>query len=297
MGKKWIMKYIKILLIIISLCTVSFILIFNYLFSDNRFNTSEIYYDTEEKVLSNSKSDGVIARDVYGMYEIENKIYYITSYGYGIYDEHTGENSIVKYTNESTIPADVKLNFNRGYLSIKQLDVSEQDTWSKILNNEIKSQHNFPDCYVVKYPFYLSGLQHKIIELNTGKSIGRYSEFSIQNNAFYFVDFGTIGKIDLDTNQVYKFYTSKLLISKFSKEPGSDGFKNYLLEILEKERLKDKELLDNHTLSILLVNNFSEFNGTDQSVFSTLIDKMVRERKALDIGKLNNVPIVDYLNE
>ena len=79
MGKKWIMKYIKILFVISSLCLVFFILIVNYLFSDNRFNTPEIYYDIEESVLNSSKSEGVIARDVYGIYEIANKIFYITS--------------------------------------------------------------------------------------------------------------------------------------------------------------------------------------------------------------------------
>ena len=68
------MKYIKILFVISSLCLVFFILIVNYLFSDNRFNTPEIYYDIEENVLNSSKSEGVIARDVYGIYEIANKI-------------------------------------------------------------------------------------------------------------------------------------------------------------------------------------------------------------------------------
>ena len=63
-------------------------MIVNYLFSDNRFNTPEIYYDIEESVLNSSKSEGVIARDVYGIYEIANKIFYITSYGYGIYIEN-----------------------------------------------------------------------------------------------------------------------------------------------------------------------------------------------------------------
>ena len=297
MGKKWIMKYIKILFVISSLCLVFFILIVNYLFSDNRFNTPEIYYDIEKSVLNSSKSEGVIARDVYGIYEIANKIFYITSYGYGIYNEQTYENNIVRYTNENTIPTDVKLTLNRVYSSIEQLDSSEQDIWSKILNNEIKSQDKFPDCYVVKYPFYLSALQHKILKLDNGALIGHYREFSIQNKALYFVDFGTIGKIDLETNQVYKLYTSKLLISNFSKEPKSDGFDNYLLDVLEKERVKDKDLLDNHTVNILFLNNFSDFNRMDQEIFSLLIDKMIRTRKALDIEKLNNVPIVEYLNE
>ena len=35
----------------------------------------------------------------------------------------------------------------------------------------------------------------------------------------------------------------------------------------------------------------------DQEIFSVLIDKMIRTRKALDIERLNNVSIVDYLNE
>ena len=118
-----------------------------------------------------------------------------------------------------------------------------------------------------------------------------------RNKALYFVDFGTIGKIDLETNQVYKLYTSKLLISNFSKVPKSDGFDNYLLDVLEKERVKDKDLLDNHTVNILFLNNFSDFNRMDQEIFSLLIDKMIRTRKALDIEKLNNIPIVEYLNE
>ena len=92
-------------------------------------------------------------------------------------------------------------------------------------------------------------------------------------------------------------YTSKLLISNFSKVHKSDEFENYLLDVLEKERVKDKDLLDNHTVNILFLNNFSDFNRMDQEIFSVLIDKMIRTRKALDIEKLNNVPIVDYLNE
>ena len=54
-------------------------------------------------------------------------------------------------------------------------------------------------------------------------------------------------------------YTSKLLISNFSKEPKSDGFDNYLLDVLEKERVKDKDLLDNPCQHSVL-NNFSDFN-------------------------------------
>ena len=79
--------------------------------------------------------------------------------------------------------------------------------------------------------------------------------------------------------------------------PKSDGFDNYLLDVLEKERVKDKDLLDNHTVNILFLNNFSDFNRMDQEIFSLLIDKMIRTRKALDIEKLNNIPIVEYLNE
>ena len=317
MNSKRVLKWIgcvvaAILLIYITLMVIVILLLAgssefkNSSIHLTEFRNSTLFYDDE---------DHKIADKVVAVHEVDNKLYYITLDGIGIFDENvslldTWNKDLNKYN--TFIPRiDAKeTNFNVSldelYPNISSLDENDRDIWNEIFFDSEKRYTGSHAGHPIKLPFYVSYrkedmVKHNdIVDLSTGTIIGRYgSEHILRNNAYYNFEFGKLTKIDFSQKGIYSYYSDNLNIGRFSKNNLDDeGYESYAQNELNKVRMKDLTVLPNLlNQQFIVFNSFNEFSNFDKVTFEALTINAIKNRKALQLGPLENQTLQQYLSK
>ena len=316
MNSKRVLKWIgcvvaAILLIYITLMVIVILLLAgssdfkNSSIHLTEFYNSALFYDDEEHKIA----DNVVA-----VHEVDNKLYYITLDGIGIFDENVSlldawNKDINKYN--TFIPRiDAKetqfnVRLDELYPNISSLDESDRDIWHEIFYDSEKRYTGPNAGYTIKLPFYVSYrkedlIKHNdIVDLSTGTIIGEYgSEHILRNNAYYNFEFGKLTKIDFYQKAIYSYYSDNLDIGRFSKNnAGDERYESYARNELNKVRTKDIEVLTNLLNQRFIVfNSFNEFSDFDKITFEALTIDAIKNRKALQLGPLENQTLRQYLS-
>ena len=139
-----------------------------------------------------------------------------------------------------------------------------------------------------------------IVDLSTGTIIGKYgSEHILRNNAYYNFEFGKLTKLDFSQKTIYSYYSDNLNIGRFSKNNlGEEGFESYARNELDTVRTKDLMVLPNLLNQRFIVfNSFNEFSDFDKDTFEALAINAIKNRKALQLGPLENQTLQQYLSK
>ena len=245
---------------------------------------------------------------------MNNKLYYITLDGIGIFDENVSlldawNKDINKYN--TFIPRiDAKetqfnVSLDELYPNISSLDKSDRDIWHEIFFDSKQRYTSLHAGHPIKLPFYVSyrkenQIKHNdIVDLSTGTIIGEYgSEHILRNNAYYNFEFGKLTKIDFYQKAIYSYYSDNLDIGRFSKNnAGDERYESYARNELNKVRTKDIEVLTNLLNQRFIVfNSFNEFSDFDKVTFEALTIDAIKNRKALQLGPLENQTLRQYLS-
>ena len=317
MNSKRVLKWIgyvvaAILLIYITLMVIVILLLAgssefkNSSIHLTEFRNSTLFYDDE---------DHKIADKVVAVHEVDNKLYYITLDGIGIFDENvslldTWNKDLNKYN--TFIPRiDVKethfnVSLDELYPNISSLDKNDRDIWHEIFYDSEKRYTGPHAGYTIKLPFYVSYrkedmVKHNdIVDLSTGHIIGKYgSEHILRNNAYYNFEFGKLTKIDFSQKGIYSYYSDNLNIGRFSKNNlGDEGYDSYAQNELNKVRMKDLTVLPNlMNQQFIVFNSFNEFSDFDKDTFEALAINAIKNRKALQLGPIENQTLQQYLSK
>ena len=190
---------------IVGIVVVLYILILGvliYFLASGDFKNSLIYLsELQENGLYYGNENRKIADNVVAVHEVDNKLYYITLDGIGIFDENVSlldawNKDINKYN--TFIPRiDAKetqfnVRLDELYPNISSLDESDRDIWNEIFFDSEKRYTGSHAGHPIKLPFYVSYrkedlIKHNdIVDLSTGAIIGVYgSEHILRNNAYY----------------------------------------------------------------------------------------------------------------
>lgn len=317
MNSKQVLKWIgcvvaAILLIYITLMVIVILLLSgssefkNSSIHLTEFRNSTLFYDDE---------DHKIADKVVAVHEVDNKLYYITLDGIGIFDENVSlldawNKDLNKYN--TFIPRiDVKethfnVSLDELYPNISSLDETDRDIWHEIFFDSEK-RYTCPHAgYTIKLPFYVSYrkedmVKHNdIVDLSTGHIIGKYgSEHILRNNAYYNFEFGKLTKIDFSQKAIYSYYSDNLDIGLFSKNnSGDERYESYARNELNKVRTKDLTVLPNLiNQQFIVFNSFDKFSDFDKDTFEALAINAIKNRKALQLGPLENQTLQQYLSK
>ena len=267
-------RVIKWLGYIIGLLILIYILILGvliYFLASGDFKNSLIYLsELQESGLYYGNENRKIADNVVAVHEVDNKLYYITLDGIGIFDEN------------------------------------DRDIWNEIFYDSEKRYTGPHAGYTIKLPFYVSYrkedmVKHNdIVDLSTGHIIGKYgSEHILRNNAYYNFEFGKLTKIDFSQKAIYSYYSDNLDIGRFSKNnSGDERYESYARNELNKVRMKDLTVLPNLINQRFIVfNSFNEFSDFDKDTFEALAIDAIKNRKALQLGPLENQTLQQYLSK
>ena len=174
-----------------------------------------------------------------------------------------------------------------------------------ILDSE-KRYTGLQSGYSIKLPFYVSYrkeslIKHNdIVDLSTGTIIGKNgSEHIVRNDAYYNFEFGKLTKIDFSQRTIYSYYSDNLDINRFSKDyTSNERSEAYSRNALNQVRTKDLELLPNLLSQRFIVfNSFNEFSDFDKDTFEALAINAIKNRKALQLGPLENQTLRQYLSK
>ena len=317
MNSKRVLKWIgcvvaAILLIYITLMVIVILLLAgssdfkNSSIHLTEFYNSALFYDDEEHKIA----DNVVA-----VHEVDNKLYYITLDGIGIFDENVSlldawNKNLNKYN--TFIPridskeTQFNVSLDQLYPNISSLDESDRDIWHEIFYDSEKRYTGPNAGYTIKLPFYVSyrkedSIKHNdIVDLSTGTIIGEYgSEHILRNNAYYNFKFGKLTKLDFSQKAIYSYYSNNLDIGRFSKNnAGDERYESYARNELNKVRTKDIEVLPNLLNQRFIVfNSFNEFSDFDKVTFEALTIDAIKNRKALQLGPLENQTLQQYLSK
>ena len=317
MNSKRVLKWIgcvvaAILLIYITLMVIVILLLAgssdfkNSSIHLTEFRNSVLFYDDEEHKIA----DNVVA-----VHEVDNKLYYITLDGIGIFDENVSlldawNKDLNKYN--TFIPRiDAKethfnVSLDELYPNISSLDENDRDIWHEIFYDSEKRYTGPRAGYTIKIPFYVSYrkedmVKHNdIVDLSTGHIIGKYgSEHILRNNAYYNFEFGKLTKIDFSQKGIYSYYSDNLNIGRFSKNNlGDEGYESYAQNELNKVRMKDLTVLPNlMNQQFIVFDSFNEFSDFDKDTFEALAINAIKNRKALQLGPLENQTLQQYLSK
>jgi hypothetical protein len=246
---------------------------------------------------------------------VDNKLYYITLDGIGIFDENVSlldawNKNLNKYN--TFIPridskeTQFNVSLDQLYPNISSLDESDRDIWHEIFYDSEKRYTGPNAGYTIKLPFYVSyrkedSIKHNdIVDLSTGTIIGEYgSEHILRNNAYYNFKFGKLTKLDFSQKAIYSYYSNNLDIGRFSKNnAGDERYESYARNELNKVRTKDIEVLPNLLNQRFIVfNSFNEFSDFDKVTFEALTIDAIKNRKALQLGPLENQTLQQYLSK
>ena len=317
MSSKRVLKWIgcvvaAILLIYITLMVIVILLLAgssefkNSSIHLNEFRNSTLYYDDEDRKIA----DKVVA-----VHEVDNKLYYITLDGIGIFDEDVSLldrwNKNIDSYNTFIPRIDAKetqfnVSLDQLYPNISSLDESDRDIWYEIFYDSEKRYTGPHAGYTIKLPFYVSYrkedlIKHNdIVDLSTGAIIGKYgSEHILRNNAYYNFEFGKLTKIDFSQRTIYSYYSDNLDIGRFDKDnSGFERNETYAHNELNKVRMKDLEVLPNLlNQRFIVLNSFNEFSDFDKDTFEALAINAIKNRKALQLGPLGNQTLQQYLSQ
>ena len=270
------------------------------------FRNSTLYYDDE---------DHKIADKVVAVHEVDNKLYYITLDGIGIFDEDVSPldrwNKNIDSYNTFIPRIDAKetqfnVSLDELYPNFSSLNESDRDIWHEIFYDSEKRYTGPHAGYTIKLPFYVSYrkedlIKHNdIVDLSTGAIIGKYgSEHILRNNAYYNFEFGKLTKIDFSQKAIYSYYSDNLDIGRFSKNnSGDEKYESYAQNELNKVRMKDLTVLPNLINQRFIVfNSFNEFSEFDKDTFEALAINAIQNRKALQLGPLENQTLRQYLSK
>ena len=317
MNSKRVLKWIgcvvaAILLIYITLMVIVILLLAgssdfkNSSIHLTEFRNSVLFYDDEEHKIA----DNVVA-----VHEVDNKLYYITLDGIGIFDENVSlldawKKDLNKYN--TFIPRiDAKetqfnVRLDELYPNISSLDESDRDIWHEIFYDSEKRYTGPNAGYTIKLPFYVSYrkedlIKHNdIVDLSTGAIIGVYgSEHILRNNAYYNFEFGKLTKLDFSQKAIYSYYSDNLDIGRFSKNnSGDERYESYARNELDTVRTKDLKVLPNLlNQQFIVFNSFNEFSDFDKDTFEALAINAIKNRKALQLGPLENQTLRQYLSK
>ena len=97
---------------------------------------------------------------------------------------------------------------------------------------------------------------------------------------------------------IYSYYSNNLDIGRFSKNnAGDERYESYARNELNKVRTKDIEVLPNLLNQRFIVfNSFNEFSDFDKVTFEALTIDAIKNRKALQLGPLENQTLRQYLS-
>lgn len=316
MNLKRVIKWIGY---IVAIIVVLYILIWGvliYFLVGGDFKNSLIYLsELQESGLYYGNENRKIADNVVAVHEVNNKLYYITLDGIGIFDENVSlldawNKDINKYN--TFIPRiDAKetqfnVSLDELYPNISSLDKSDRDIWHEIFFDSKQRYISLHAGHPIKLPFYASyrkenQIKHNdIVDLSTGTIIGEYgSEHILRNNAYYNFEFGKLTKIDFYQKAIYSYYSDNLDIGRFSKNnAGDERYESYARNELNKVRTKDIEVLTNLLNQRFIVfNSFNEFSDFDKITFEALTIDAIKNRKALQLGPLENQTLQQYLSK
>ena len=316
MNLKRVIKWIGY---IVAIIVVLYILIWGvliYFLAGGDFKNSLIYLsEFQESGLYYGNENRKIANNVVAVHEVDNKLYYITLDGIGIFDENVSlldawNKDINKYN--TFIPRiDAKetqfnVRLDELYPNISSLDESDRDIWHEIFFDGEKRYTGLHAGHPIKLPFYVSYrkeslIKHNdIVDLSTGTIIGKYgSEHIYRNNAYYNFEFGKLTKIDFSQKAIYSYYSDNLDIGRFSKNnSGDERYESYARNELDTVRTKDLEVLPNLLNQRFTVfNSFNEFSDFDKDTFEALAINAIQNRKALQLGPLENQTLRQYLSK
>lgn len=312
-------RVIKWLGYIIGLLILIYILILGvliYFLASGDFKNSLIYLsELQESGLYYGNENRKIADNVVAVHEVDNKLYYITLDGIGIFDENVNlldawNKDLNKYnTFISRIDAKethFNVSLDELYPNISSLDENDRDIWNEIFYDSEKRYTGSHAGYTIKLPFYVSYrkedmVKHNdIVDLSTGHIIGKYgSEHILRNNAYYNFEFGKLTKIDSSQKAIYSYYSDNLDIGRFSKNnSGDERYESYARNELNKVRTKDLTVLPNLINQRFIVfNSFNEFSDFDKDTFEALAIDAIKNRKALQLGPLENQTLQQYLSK
>ena len=317
MNSKRVLKWIgcvvaAILLIYITLMIIVILLLAgssdfkNSSIHLTEFRNSALFYDDEEHKIA----DNVVA-----VHEVDNKLYYITLDGIGIFDENVSFldrwNKNINNYNTFIPRKDAKvtqfnITLDELYPNISSLDESDREIWNEIFLNSEKRYTGLQSGYPIKLPFYVSYIKESpikhgdIVDLSTGTIIGENgSEHIVRNDAYYNFEFRKLTKIDFSQKTIYSYYSNNLDINRFDKNNSSDeSHEAYVRNQLDKVRTKDFEILPNLlNQRFIVLNSFNEFSDFDKDTFEALAINAIKNRKALQLGPLENQTLRQYLSE
>ena len=317
MNSKRVLKWIgcvvaAILLIYITLMVIVILLLAgssdfkNSSIHLTEFYNSALFYDDEEHKIA----DNVVA-----VHEVDNKLYYITLDGIGIFDENVSlldawNKDLNRYN--TFIPridakkTDFNMSLDELYPNISSLDESDRDIWHEIFYDSEKRYTGPNAGYTIKLPFYVSYrkedlIKHNdIVDLSTGTIIGKYgSEHIYRNNAYYNFEFRKLTKIDFSQKTIYSYYSDSLDIGRFSKNnSGDERYESYARNELDTVRTKDLKVLPNLlNQQFIVFNSFNDFSDFDKDTFEALAINAIKNRKALQLGPLENQTLRQYLSK
>ena len=280
------------------------------------FKNSLIYLsDLQESGLYYGNENRKIADNVVAVHEVDNKLYYITLDGIGIFDENVSlldawNKDLNKYN--TFIPRiDAKethfnVSLDELYPNISSLDESDRAIWHEIFFDGEKRYTGLHAGHPIKLPFYVSyrkessNKHNDIVDLSTGTIIGEDgSEHIYRNNAYYNFEFRKLTKIDFSQKAIYSYYSNNLDIGRFSKNnSGDERYESYARNELDTVRTKDLEVIPNLLNQRFIVfNSFNEFSEFDKDTFEALAIYAIKNRKALRLGPLENQTLQQYLSE
>ena len=315
MNLKRVIKWIGYIIGIIVVLYILILGVLIYFLASGDFKNSLIYLsDLQESGLYYGNENRKIADNVVAVHEVDNKLYYITLDGIGIFDENVSlldawNKDLNKYN--TFIPridakkTDFNMSLDELYPNISSLDESDRDIWHEIFYDSEKRYTGPYAGYTIKLPFYVSYrkedmVKHNdIVDLSTGTIIGKYgSEHIYRNNAYYNFEFRKLTKIDFSQKTIYSYYSDSLDIGRFSKNNADDErYESYARNELNKVRTKDIEVLTNLLNQRFIVfNSFNEFSDFDKITFEALTIDAIKNRKALQLGPLENQTLRQYLS-
>lgn len=315
MNLKRVIKWIGYIVGIIVVLYILILGVLIYFLASGDFKNSLIYLsDLKESGLYYGNENRKIADNVVAVHEVDNKLYYITLDGIGIFDENVSlldawNKNLNKYN--TFIPridskeTQFNVSLDQLYPNISSLDESDRDIWHEIFYDSEKRYTGPNAGYTIKLPFYVSyrkedSIKHNdIVDLSTGTIIGKYgSEHIYRNNAYYNFEFRKLTKIDFSQKTIYSYYSDSLDIGRFSKNNADDErYESYARNELNKVRTKDIEVLTNLLNQRFIVfNSFNEFSDFDKITFEALTIDAIKNRKALQLGPLENQTLRQYLS-
>ena len=316
MNLKRVIKWIGYIIGIIVVLYILILGVLIYFLASGDFKNSLIYLsDLQESGLYYGNENRKIADNVVAVHEVDNKLYYITLDGIGIFDENVSlldawKKDLNKYN--TFIPRiDAKetqfnVRLDELYPNISSLDESDRDIWNEIFYDSEKRYTGPNAGYTIKLPFYVSYrkedlIKHNdIVDLSTGAIIGVYgSEHILRNNAYYNFEFGKLTKIDFSQKAIYSYYSDNLDINRFSKNNTNDEKReSYSRNELNKTRTKDLEVLsDLLNQRFIVFDSFNKFSDFDKDTFEALAIYAIKNRKALQLGPLENQTLQQYLSK